>query len=123
VAKNYLREVEITELNRIVVMFLDYAEDQARRKKQVFVRDWPEKLDEFLKFNERDVLGNAGKVSREDADEKALGEYERFAERRRAVAEAQGAADAMKALEDVAKQLPKRARRQGKGGEKGGGGA
>lgn len=62
VAKNYLREDEITELNRIVVMFLDFAEDQAWRKNQVFLRDWPEKLDEFLKFHERDVLGAAGKV-------------------------------------------------------------
>ena len=123
VAKNYLREDEITELNRIVVMFLDFAEDQARRKKQVFLRDWPEKLDEFLKFNERDVLGNAGSVSREDADEKALAEYERFAERRRQVAEEQGARDALRALEAAAKKLPKRTGRKGKGGGKRGGGA
>jgi hypothetical protein len=64
VAKNYLREDEIGELNRIVVMFFDFAEDQARRRKQVFLRDWPEKLDEFLKFHERGVLGSAGKVRR-----------------------------------------------------------
>jgi hypothetical protein len=46
VAKNYLNEQEIAELNRIVVMFLDFAEDQARRKQQVFLRDWQQKLDE-----------------------------------------------------------------------------
>lgn len=46
VAKNYLREVEISELNRLVVMFLDYAEDQARRRKQIFLSDWQVKLDE-----------------------------------------------------------------------------
>lgn len=114
VAKNYLRENEIAELNRIVVMFLDYAEDQAQRKKQVFLRDWQQKLDEFLRFNERQVLGGAGKVSREDADRKAGEEYERFEARRREIAEAAGEADALRALEDVAKKLPKR-KRPGKG--------
>ncbi len=119
VAKNYLREDEIAELNRIVVMFLDFAEDQARRKKQVFLSDWPQKLDEFLKFNEREVLGNAGKVKREDADAKALGEYERFEVRRREIAEAAGEADSLRALEEAAKKLPKRKRRSG-GGSGGG---
>lgn len=76
VAKNYLQEEEISELNRIVVMFLDYAEDQAKRRKQVFMANWKEKLDEFLRFNERNVLPDAGKVSREAADEKAEREYE-----------------------------------------------
>jgi hypothetical protein len=71
VAKNYLNADEIGELNRIVVMFLDYAEDQARRRKQIFLRDWEAKLDEFLKFNDRNVLQNAGGVSREDADRQA----------------------------------------------------
>src|SRR5436190_740251 len=67
IAKNYLREEEISELNRIVVMFLDFAEDQARRKKQVFLRDWQVRLDDFLRFNERAVLPNSGRVSREEA--------------------------------------------------------
>jgi hypothetical protein len=116
VAKNYLREDEITELNRIVVMFLDFAEDQAQRKKQVFLRDWPKKLDEFLAFHERAVLGNAGKVRREDADQKALGEFERFEVRRRAEAEAAGEADTLKALEEIAKQLPKRRAVKRRGG-------
>lgn len=74
VAKNYLREDEINELNRVVVMFLDFAEDQARRKKQIFLRDWKTRLDEFLRFNERAVLPDAGVVSREDADRKAAAE-------------------------------------------------
>ena len=56
VAKNYLNEEEIRELNRIVTMWLDFAEDQARRRKQVFLKDWEIKLDEFLRFNERAVL-------------------------------------------------------------------
>ncbi|MCA3010563.1 MAG: virulence RhuM family protein [Phycisphaerales bacterium] len=123
VAKNYLREDEIAELNRIVVMFLDFAEDQARRKKQVFLRDWPVKLDEFLQFNERAVLGNAGKVKREEADAKAIAEYERFEVRRREVAEAAGAAESLRALEEAAKKLPKRKPRRGDRGKGGGDGA
>ena len=56
VAKNYLREEEINELNRIVVMFLDFAEDQARRRKQIFLRNWQTRLDDFLQLNERAIL-------------------------------------------------------------------
>jgi len=59
-AKNYLRKNEIGGLNRIVVMWLDFAEDQAKRRKQIFMSDWERKLDEFLRFNERKVLSNAG---------------------------------------------------------------
>ena len=87
VAKNYLREDEIGELNRIVVMFLDFAEDQARRRRQIFMGDWAERLDDFLRFNERRVLDNPGTVSREEAERLARDEYERFQERRRIQAE------------------------------------
>lgn len=73
IAKNYLREEEISELNRIVVMWLDYAEDQARRRKQVFLKDWEMKLDDFLRFNERDVLTHKGSVSKKAADTHAKG--------------------------------------------------
>lgn len=111
VAKNYLREPEITELNRIVVMFLDFAEDQARRRKQVFFNDWQTKLDEFLRFNEREVLPHAGKVSREAADKQALQAFEQFSQRRRAALEAQGEEDALRSLEQTAKRLPKRKRK------------
>lgn len=108
VAKNYLREEEISELNRVVVMFLDYAEDQAQRRKQIFLRDWRQKLDDFLRFNERRVLPDTGKVSRDAADEKALAEYASFAERRRAAIEAEAEADVLRELEDKSKKLPKR---------------
>lgn len=53
VAKNYLTEQEITELNRIVTMWLDFAEGQATRRKEVFLKDWTEKLDALLSFNDR----------------------------------------------------------------------
>lgn len=108
VAKNYLREEEITELNRIVVMFLDFAEDQARRKKQIFLRDWKVRLDEFLRFNERAVLPGAGGVSREDADRKAAAEYAKFAARRRAALEADAEAESIKQLEATARRISKR---------------
>lgn len=111
-AKNYLKEEEIDELNRIVVMWLDFAEDQARRRKQVFMRDWEQKLDEFLRFNERQVLPNAGKVSKRSADERARAEYDKFAVRRREYKEALAEQDYVRELEEAAKSLPP--------GEKGG---
>lgn len=112
IAKNYLNREEIDELNRIVVMWLDFAEDQARRRKQVFLKDWGTKLDEFLRFNERDVLGNAGSISHQHAMEKAESEYEQFVIRRRALAEAQGEKDAAKSLEASAVELGKRKARR-----------
>lgn len=90
VAKNYLNEQEITALNRIVSMWLDFAEDQANRKKQFFLKDWEEKLDSFLTFNDRNVLKDQGKISKKQADEKALLEYDKFAEQRRLEKEKQG---------------------------------
>jgi len=106
IAKNYLYAGEIEELNRIVVMFLDFAEDQARRRKQIFLRDWQTRLDEFLRFNDRNVLPGAGTVSREEADEKAEREYEHFASRRRSHREAEGETELMRQLEETAKNLP-----------------
>lgn len=118
VAKNYLHEDEITELNRIVVMWLDYAEDQARRRRQVFLRDWTAKLDEFLAFNEREVLEGRGSVSKAQADARAAAEYEVFAERRRALLEAEGERATRQALEAAAKDLPDRPPEPGTRGRK-----
>ena len=78
IAKNYLNHEEMKHLNRIVEMYLNYAEDQAKRRRQVFMRDWRQKLDAFLQFNERDILTNAGKVTKEVADKLALDQYETF---------------------------------------------
>ncbi len=82
VAKNYLTQDEIEELNRFVTMYLDYAEDQTRRRQPIYMKDWRKKLDSFLEFNERGVLRNAGAVSMDDAKEFAREEYDRFRERR-----------------------------------------
>jgi hypothetical protein len=105
IAKNYLNEDEINMLNRIVVMWLDYAEDQAKRRKQVFMKDWEQRLDDFLKFNERRVLPDAGSVNKQEADDFARNEYDRFADRRREYKEALGQEDSIKQLEAAAKQL------------------
>ncbi|MCG2685387.1 MAG: virulence RhuM family protein [Planctomycetales bacterium] len=113
VAKNYLNQDEITELNRIVTMWLDYAEDQARRRKQVFLKDWDTKLNEFLRFNERAILSDKGRISRADADARAETEYEEFAARRRAMLEAEAERDRQKALEDAAKKLPGKPKSEG----------
>jgi hypothetical protein len=106
IAKNYLREEEIEELNRIVVMWLDYAEDQARRRKQVFMKDWEQKLDEFLRFNDRKVLPHAGRVSKKAAEEHAKAEYEQFGARRREAKEAVAEAEYIRRLEEAAKIIP-----------------
>jgi len=94
IAKNYLNKNEIAGLNRIVNMYLDYAEDQAKRHRQIFMRDWRKKLDAFLQFNERDILTNAGKVTKEVADKLAIDHYEVFNRSRLAIeAEAEALAD------------------------------
>lgn len=90
VAKNYLREDEIKELNRIVNMWLDFAEDQALRRKQVFLQDWADKLDQFLSFNDRNILNGAGKISKKAADNRAKLVFDNFAEQRRRLKEAEG---------------------------------
>ena len=69
VAKNYLNETEISNLNRVVTMWLDFAEDQAKRQKQIFLRDGQEKLEQFLTFNDREVLQGAGNISKKQVDE------------------------------------------------------
>lgn len=78
IAKNYLSKDEIEALNRIVVMYLDYAEDMAKQHVPMHMADWENKLNEFLKFYGRNVLDNAGTVSAEKAKQKAYAEYEKF---------------------------------------------
>ncbi len=78
VAKNFLKEDEINELNRIVNMYLDYAENQAQRNKLMKMNDWIVKLDAFLQFNEYDVLKNAGKIRKQVADDFAGKEFDKF---------------------------------------------
>jgi hypothetical protein len=78
VAKNYLNEKELDGLNRIVTMYLDYAEFQAANGKVMYMRDWISKLDSFLQFNEKDILTDLGKVSAEIAKTVAENEFEKY---------------------------------------------
>jgi hypothetical protein len=78
IAKNYLDKPELDHLNRIVTMYLDYAELQAVRNSPMYMKDWIEKLNAFLKFSEYEILTNAGQISHEVALALASKEYERF---------------------------------------------
>ncbi len=78
VAKNYLIESEVAELERIVSMYLDYAENQAAKQRPMRMADWVERLDAFLRFNEYEILTHAGKVSAEVAKKLAEDQYTAF---------------------------------------------
>ena len=78
VAKNYLNEKELKDLNRIVTMYLDYAEMQAENHNAMTMEDWVEKLNAFLQFNGKDILKNAGRISQKVAQELAYKEYDKF---------------------------------------------
>lgn len=83
IAKNYLSQDEISNLNRIVTMYLDYAEDQAKQHIPMYMKDWEEKLNAFLQFTGRNVLENAGSVTKKFADALAIKQYDIFDENRR----------------------------------------
>ncbi len=78
VAKNYLTEKELKNLDRFVTMYLDYAESQAERNIPMTMKDWAEKLNAFLQFNEKDILKNAGKVTQAIAKSFAENEFEKY---------------------------------------------
>jgi hypothetical protein len=78
VTKNYLQKEEIKALNRIVTMYLDYAEDQAENGIPMTMKDWAEKLNAFLKFNDKEILEDFGKVSAEVAKSFAESEYQKY---------------------------------------------
>ena len=78
IAKNYLNEKELKDLNRIVTMYLDYAELQAENHNAMTMKDWVEKLNAFLQFNGQEILHNAGKISAKVAQELAYQEYDKF---------------------------------------------
>jgi len=78
IAKNYLNQEELDILNRIVSMYLDFAELQALNRTPMYMKDWISKLDEFLKLSGRDILEHAGSIAHEDAIQKARLEYEKW---------------------------------------------
>lgn len=81
IAKNYLSKEEIDTLNRIVSLYLDFAELQASAHKPMYMRDWIQKLDDFLKLSGKELLTHSGTISKEVAKEKANVEYDKFKER------------------------------------------
>jgi len=105
VAKNYLGQKEINELNRIVVMYLDFAEDMASRRKVVTMAGWTERLDAFLEFNERDVLTHAGKLRANVAERLAKERYMEFDANRKEAERLSADAEDMKTLEEVERGL------------------
>ncbi|NBZ88909.1 virulence RhuM family protein [Stagnihabitans tardus] len=105
-AKNYLAAAEVEELNRIVTMYLDYAEDQAKRRAPVTMAVWAEKLDAFLTFNDRDVLTHAGKLRMDVAQALAEDRYAAFEAERRKSAAVQADNDDFAEIEDLARQAP-----------------
>ena len=78
IAKNYLSQEEITELNNLVSMYLDYAERQVKLGKIISMQEWKDKLEVFLKINEYNILKDNGKIQREIADKLALDEYKKY---------------------------------------------
>lgn len=107
VAKNYLDADEIEEMNRIVVMYLDYAEDQARRRKTMTMAEWSAKLDVFLAFNEREVLTHAGKLRAEVAERLALERYAEFDARRRETERLADDEEDLKEITEIERRLPR----------------
>lgn len=78
IAKNYLSQDELEQLKLIVDQYLSFAEFQARQKKPMYMRDWIRKLDDFLHLNERDILRDAGRISKKIGEQKAIKEYKAF---------------------------------------------
>lgn len=110
-AKNYLTTEELKELELLVDQYLSFAELQALNKRPMYMKDWKEKLDAFLTFNDREILDNPGRISKKLADSHALGELQKY---RAAQVDQVNAAD-VKALEASMKQLPKAKTRKPKG--------
>jgi hypothetical protein len=82
IAKNYLAEEELKQLNLIVSLYLDFAELQATNERLMKMIDWLKKLDEFLKLSEKKLLTSAGKISAEKASQKAETEFEKYRNQR-----------------------------------------
>ncbi|KWT97619.1 MULTISPECIES: virulence RhuM family protein [unclassified Variovorax] len=108
IAKNYLSEAEVEELNRIASMFLDYAEDRARRRQGLRVADWRQYVNSFLQFNERPLLLGSGKISHERMEQVAHQRYAEFDAKRRAADASDADATDLLALKQAERLLFKK---------------
>ena len=107
IAKNYLNADEIKDLNEIVTMYLDYAERQARQRKTVSMKQWTDKLDGFLEFNEQEILTHAGKVKAEVAKKIAEDCYEEFDDKRKKAEALAADEEDLKQLEEIERRILK----------------
>lgn len=105
IGKNYLTSEELDEMNRLVNMYLDFADNLARKQKPMTMKDWAERLDKFLEFNDYEVLKNHGGTRREAAERYAFAEYEKF----RIIQDREFKSDFDKVVDNIKikKQLPK----------------
>jgi hypothetical protein len=101
IAKNYLTQEELNQLNRVVTMYLDYAEFQAQKRQPMHMADWVSKLDAFLQFNEQNILRHAGKVSHDMAQPHAEREFSRYEAERRRLEATQPTSDFDRAVDEV----------------------
>jgi len=113
IAKNYLQSDELEALNRIVTAYLEFAELQALNRKPMAMVDWITKLDDFLRLSDREILDHAGKVSHDDAKEKAENEFARFRQQQASLPQPvdehfEQTLDELKAIESKAKQATKK---------------
>lgn len=105
IAKNYLTHDEISELDRIVTMFIDFAEDQTKMRKTFHMKDWEERVNSFLKFHERQVLNHAGEVAHENAEEIVHKRYEEFDLNRREQEFLQAENEAIEELMEIERDI------------------
>ncbi len=104
-AKNYLKHDELDQLNRIVTMYLDYAEEQARRRKTINMAQWEEKLDAFLAFNEHELLSHAGKVQMIVVQKLVQQRYKAFDDQRRQADAVAADRKDIREIEELAKRI------------------
>lgn len=101
IAKNYLNEDELAALNRIITMYLDYAEDQANKRVPMHMSDWIKKLDGFLQFNEKNILNHAGKISHQIAINHAEAEFKKYEANRHAIEATEVISDFDKLIQEL----------------------
>jgi hypothetical protein len=109
IAKNYLTKDEIDTLNRIVTLYLDFAELQAKDHIPMYMSDWLERLDEFLKISRKDILIHNGKIKKEVAERKARSEFVKYKERT-AQESSTAELDYLRYLEQTQKQIEEKKR-------------
>ena len=109
--KNIYSEGELepkATIRKFRIVRMEGRRQVAKRRKRIFMKDWERKLDDFLRFSERQVLPHAGRVSKQSAEDHARAEYKKFSTRRRQYKEALGEAETIKQLEKAAKLLPEK---------------